>query len=71
MQSGIAGNDKAMTPADRAELERRARCLAHPILIGREADRAVAAIVAWTETNPEVTGQRRERAWERIVQMVC
>lgn len=58
-----------MTDMDTAALERLARCYAHPVLIGDDADRAVAAIVAWEQTNPDVDADRRERAWARITQM--
>jgi hypothetical protein len=56
---------------DIASVERSARCLLHPVLFGPEADRAVAAIVAWTAANPDADTPVRERAWERIGQLTA
>ena len=58
-----------MTEAESAAIARQARCFAHPVLIGSDADLAVAAIVAWEQANPDADAARRERAWARITQL--
>lgn len=63
------GHDNSMTDPERAALERLARCFAHPILIGPEADLAVSAVVAWEHVNADADTARRERAWAKIIQL--
>jgi hypothetical protein len=60
-----------MSDLERAALRRQARCLVHPVPVGGDADRAVAAIVAWERANPDAGAARRERASSRITQLAC
>lgn len=60
-----------MIPEELAAIERLARCHAHPVLIGREADRAVAACVAWQLANLDADRPTVERVWSRIVQLAA
>lgn len=58
-----------MTDTD--ALARLARCYAHPLLSGPDADLFVGAIVAWEEANPLAGEDARASAWSEVLQLTC
>ena len=51
------------------EWDREARALAHPRLVGREADFAVAVCVRWIQVEPDRSRAAREIVWGRILEI--